>query len=75
MPRKPNYRHERIERAKAKAAKRAARAKAKADKAEKRKTDKSLEVPADDEPGGALGHDRPTAAGERFEGSPVPDER
>ena len=37
MPRKPNYRFERMERERSKAAKKAARAQAKADKAEARK--------------------------------------
>ena len=39
MPRKPNYRFERSERDKSKAAKKAARLKEKADKAEARKSD------------------------------------
>lgn len=37
MPRKPNYRFERMERERAKAAKKAARAQAKAERAERRK--------------------------------------
>jgi hypothetical protein len=39
MPRKPNYRFERLERERTKAAKKAARAKLKADRAEGVKTD------------------------------------
>lgn len=38
MPRKPNYRFERLERERTKAAKKAARAKLKADRAEEAKT-------------------------------------
>ena len=56
MPRKPNYRFERMERERRKAEKKAARAQAKADRAEARKgtdTDESdicgPEAPADDE--------------------------
>ena len=49
MPRKPNYRFERMERERKKAAKKAARALAKAEKAESKKTDADGEVPAEEE--------------------------
>jgi hypothetical protein len=42
MPRKPNYRFERLERERTKAAKKAARAKLKADRAEEAKTDEGV---------------------------------
>jgi hypothetical protein len=47
MPRKPNYRFERMERERKKAAKKAARAQAKADKAEQMNPDENGDV-ADD---------------------------
>ena len=43
MPRKPNYRFERVQRDRAKAAKKAERLKAKQDKVEERKTDSSAD--------------------------------
>ena len=49
MPRKPNYRFERMERERKKAAKKAARALAKAEKAELKKADQDGEVPAEEE--------------------------
>jgi hypothetical protein len=47
MPRKPNYRFERMERERKKAAKKAARAQAKADKAEQKNPDENEDVAAD----------------------------
>lgn len=47
MARKPNYKFERMERDRAKAAKKAARLEAKREKAEERKADKAEELPAD----------------------------
>ncbi len=46
MARKPNYKFERMERDRAKAAKKAARLEAKREKAEERKADKVEEEPA-----------------------------
>ena len=48
MPRKPNYKFERMERQKAKAAKKAARQEAKMEKAEKRKAEEAGIVPEDE---------------------------
>ena len=45
MPRKPNYRFERHEREKARAAKKAAKAQAKADRSQARKADDAGEEP------------------------------
>lgn len=50
MARRPNYKFERMERDRAKAAKKAARAQLKADKAEKRKAEASGEVLPDETP-------------------------
>ena len=47
MARKPNYKFERMERDRAKAAKKAARLEAKREKAEERKADKAEMAPAD----------------------------
>ncbi len=47
MARKPNYKFERMERDRAKAAKKAARLEAKREKAEERKADKAETAPAD----------------------------
>ncbi len=47
MARKPNYRFERIERERKKAAKKAARAQAKAEKAELKKAEQAGEVPGE----------------------------
>lgn len=47
MPRKPNYKFERLERQKAKAAKKAARLEAKMEKSDKRKTDDDGLTPVD----------------------------
>ncbi len=49
MPRKPNYRFERMERERKKAAKKAARALAKAEKAESKKVDQDGDVPAEED--------------------------
>ena len=46
MPRKPNYKFERMERDRAKALKKAERAKAKAEKAEKNKAEDTAEAPS-----------------------------
>ncbi len=48
MARKPNYRFERMERDRAKAAKKLARAKAKEERAEKRKAEKAGEAMAEE---------------------------
>ena len=48
MPRKPNYKFERMERQKAKAAKKAARQEAKMEKAEKRKAEEAGIEPGDE---------------------------
>ena len=50
MPRKPNYRFERLERERTKAAKKAARAKLKADRAEGKTDDETGEGPEDGQP-------------------------
>ncbi len=55
MPRKPNYKFERLERQRTKAAKKAARLEAKKEKTEKRKAEISGLVPADDEFAGSPG--------------------
>ena len=47
MARKPNYKFERMERERSKAAKKAARLEAKREKAEERKLDNAEPVPAD----------------------------
>lgn len=47
MPRKPNYRFERMERERKKTAKKAARAQAKADKAEQVNPDETGDAPAE----------------------------
>lgn len=47
MPRKPNYRFERMERERKKAAKKAARVLAKAEKAESKNPDENGDVPVD----------------------------
>ena len=49
MPRKPNYKFERLERERTKAAKKAARLEAKKEKTEKRKAEIAGLVPPDDE--------------------------
>ena len=49
MARKPNYRFERLERERAKAAKKAARAEAKAEKVEKRKAERETQAVTDDQ--------------------------
>ncbi len=49
MARKPNYRFERLERERAKAAKKAARAEAKAEKVEKRKAERESHPVTDDQ--------------------------
>ena len=48
MPRKPNYKFERMERDRAKALKKAERAKAKAEKAAKNKAEDTAEAPSAD---------------------------
>ncbi len=48
MPRKPNYKFERMERQKAKAAKKAARQEAKMEKAERRKAEETGLLPDDE---------------------------
>ncbi len=48
MPRKPNYKFERLERQRTKAAKKAARLEAKKEKAENRKAENAGLVPADE---------------------------
>ena len=62
MPRKPNYKFERLERQRAKAAKKVARFEAKKEKAEKRKAENAGLVLADDgsadSPGEAPGQPR-----------------
>ncbi len=55
MPRKPNYKFERLERQRTKAAKKAARLEAKKEKTEKRKAEIAGIVPADDEFAGSPG--------------------
>ena len=55
MPRKPNYKFERLERQRTKAAKKAARLEAKKDKTEKRKAGITGLMPADDEFSGSPG--------------------
>ncbi len=55
MPRKPNYKFERLERERAKAAKKTARLEAKKEKAEKRKAENAGIVLADDESAGFPG--------------------
>ncbi len=55
MPRRPNYKFERLERQRAKAAKKAARLDAKKEKTEKRKAEIAGLVPADDEFAGSPG--------------------
>ncbi len=62
MPRKPNYKFERLERQRAKDAKKAARLEAKKEKAERRKAENAGLAPADDgfaegEPAGQPGED------------------
>ncbi len=47
MARRPNYKFERLDRDRAKAAKKAARLKAKQEKAEKKKTEEAEQPPAD----------------------------
>ena len=55
MPRRPNYKFERLERQRAKAAKKAARHEAKKEKTEKRKAEIAGFGPADDEFAGSPG--------------------
>ena len=57
MPRKPNYKFERMERQKAKAAKKAARQEAKMEKAERRKAEEAGLLPNDEN----VATDSPTA--------------
>ncbi len=79
MPRKPNYKFERLERQRSKAAKKAARLEAKKEKTEKRKAEIAGLVPADDgfagspgEPPGLPQEDQPQA-GQPQEGQPQAD--
>ena len=79
MPRKPNYKFERLERQRTKAAKKAARLDAKKEKTEKRKAEITGILPADDEfagsPGGPPGppQEGPPQAGPPQPGPPQED--